>query len=319
MSSNPSRIAELAALVASHTARIDECLAEKGLLQPSFDTNGPAELHLPPQLEQARSIVLQAIQELNDLLQGPRELLLNHHIGSKHNRLVYLKLISRFDIARKIPIDAEVSFADFATDLGIEHGALARILRLGIAYLIFREPPPGVIAHSAASRQIADDALVASWVGTNVDEMWSAAAKVVDALTKWPEAAEANHTNPGRARRFGGAMSFFTTGDGYSLRHLTEGYPWEPINSGTVVDLGGSNGDAAFAQAKRFPGLNLIVQEPPEVVVNSQEEEGLNVKFMTHDFFQPQPVEDADVYFYRWIFHNWPNKYCVKILQALIQ
>jgi hypothetical protein len=93
-----------------------------------------------------------------------------------------------------VPVDGEVSFTDLAADVGIEHGALARVLRLGIAYRIFREPRPGFIAHSAASRQIADDLLVASWVDANVDEMWPAAEKVVDALTKWPEAAEVNQT-----------------------------------------------------------------------------------------------------------------------------
>lgn len=107
---------------------------------------------------------------------------------------MYLKLISQFDIAKKVPVDGEISFADLAADVGVEQGALARVLRLGIAFRIFREPRPGLIAHSAASRQIADDPLVASWVGANVDEMWPAAEKVVDALAKWPEAAEANQT-----------------------------------------------------------------------------------------------------------------------------
>lgn len=51
-----------------------------------------------------------------------------------------------------------------------------------------------MIAHSAASRQIAEDSRVASWVGANVDDMWPAAEKVVDALEKWPLAAEANQT-----------------------------------------------------------------------------------------------------------------------------
>ena len=124
--------------------------------------------------------------------------------------------------------------------------------------------------------------------------------------------------NPDRARRFGGAMSFFTTGDGYSLRHLTEGYPWDSVKSGTIIDLGGSHGDAAFALAKKYPDLKVIVQELPEVVANSKEEEALNVKFMIHDFFEPQPIKDADVYLFRWTLHNWPDKYCVQILQTLI-
>lgn len=125
-------------------------------------------------------------------------------------------------------------------------------------------------------------------------------------------------TNPKRARRFGEAMSFFTSGDGYSLRHLTDGYPWEKISSGTVVDVGGSHGDAAFALARKYPNLNVIVQELPQVVANSKEQEGLNVKFMSHDLFQEQPAHGADVYLYRWILHNWPETYCIQALKSLI-
>lgn len=39
---------------------------------------------------------------------------------------------------------------------------------------------------------------------------------------------------------------------------------------------------------------------------------------MPYDFFTEQPVKDADVYFFRWIFHNWSDKYCIKILQGLV-
>jgi hypothetical protein len=38
---------------------------------------------------------------------------------------------------------------------------------------------------------------------------------------------------------------------------------------------------------------------------------------MLHDFFTPQPVTHADVYFFRWIFHNWPD-YGIRILRNLI-
>lgn len=113
-------------------------------------------------------------------------------------------------------------------------------------------------------------------------------------------------------------MSFFTTGDGYSLRHLTEGYAWGQLGAGTVVDVGGSEGDAAFAIARKYPDIQLIVQELPEVVAISKEEPGLNVKFMAHDFFEEQPIKDADVYLYRWVLHNWPNKYCIQILNSLV-
>jgi len=112
-------------------------------------------------------------------------------------------------------------------------------------------------------------------------------------------------------------MSFFTTGEGYSLRHLTDGYPWDSIAPGTVVDLGGSHGDAAFALALKYPSLHLIVQDLPAVTANSKENKEMSVKFMAHDFFEEQPVKGADVYYYRWTLHNWSDKYCIKTLKAL--
>ncbi|KAI2780536.1 S-adenosyl-L-methionine-dependent methyltransferase [Daldinia loculata] len=98
-------------------------------------------------------------------------------------------------------------------------------------------------------------------------------------------------------------MSFFTTGPGYSLHHLTDNFAWNSLGFGIVVDVGGSHGDMAFALTRKYPDLNLIVQEIPE--------------FMAHDFFE-QPIKNVDAYLYRWILHNWPDKYCIRILKALI-
>ncbi|XXH04097.1 hypothetical protein Hte_010508 [Hypoxylon texense] len=331
MDSSQSRIAELATTVATHTNRLDSYLSKNGLPHPSFKADGPDDLKLPPDIEQSRSIVIEASQELNDLLQGPRNLLFNH----EHNRLLYLKFISHFDLSHKVPVDGEITYEDLAASVGVDCAALRCILRFGIAFRVFAEPRPGVIAHSAASKQIAVDPNIADWVGANVDDMWPAAEKVVDALAKWPLAEEPSQTgftlangtskpfyaqlseDPERARRFGGAMSFFTTGPGYSLHHLTDNYSWDSLGHGTVVDLGGSHGDAAFALARKYPDLHLVVQELPEVVTNSKEQPGVDVKFMAHDFFEEQPIKNADVYLYRWILHNWPDKYCVKILRAL--
>ena len=42
------------------------------------------------------------------------------------------------------------------------------------------------------------------------------------------------------------------------------------------------------------------------------------VTFMSHDFLTEQPVKNADVYLFRWIFHNWSDGYCLGILRNLI-
>jgi hypothetical protein len=39
---------------------------------------------------------------------------------------------------------------------------------------------------------------------------------------------------------------------------------------------------------------------------------------MPHDFLKEQPVQNVDVWLFRWILHNWSDKYCSKILRNLI-
>lgn len=65
-----------------------------------------------------------------------------------------------------------------------------------------------------------------------------------------------------------------------------------------------------------------MVQDLAKVVIDGPshvpEEYRQRISFMEHDMFQEQPVKDADVYFFRSVFHNWPDKYCVQMLRALI-
>lgn len=39
---------------------------------------------------------------------------------------------------------------------------------------------------------------------------------------------------------------------------------------------------------------------------------------MAHDFFTEQPVQGADVYYSRWMLHDWSDKYAIRILTSLI-
>ncbi|RYP15575.1 hypothetical protein DL765_005613 [Monosporascus sp. GIB2] len=75
---------------------------------------------------------------------------------------------------------------------------------------------------------------------------------------------------------------------------LTDNYPWDSPGSGTLVDVGGSHGDAALAMARKYPKLRLVVQEVPKEVANSKEKAGLNVEFMGRDFFEERPVNEAE-------------------------
>jgi hypothetical protein len=39
------------------------------------------------------------------------------------------------------------------------------------------------------------------------------------------------------------------------------------------------------------------------------------ITFVEHDFFQPQPLKNAPIYFMRYIIHDWPDKEAQKILK----
>lgn len=115
-------------------------------------------------------------------------------------------------------------------------------------------------------------------------------------------------------------MQVFTKRPQFNLPHVTDHYDWESLARAQVVDVGGSHGYVSLALARRFNNLSMIVQDMERVVENVTVPEDLKerVKFMAHDLFAPQPVQDADVYYVRWILHNWSDKYCILILRALL-
>ncbi|KAL9593184.1 MAG: hypothetical protein Q9179_006045 [Wetmoreana sp. 5 TL-2023] len=128
--------------------------------------------------------------------------------------------------------------------------------------------------------------------------------------------------NPAKAKRFAGAMTSFASIRGHGAEFLVQGYPWASLGHATVVDVGGSEGEYSAALARAFPKLEFIVQDLPAVVQAVHEKRRSidvadRIKFMEHDMFSEQVVS-ADIYLFRWIFHNWPDKYVIKILSQLI-
>jgi hypothetical protein len=70
----PSRLSELSSIIAQKTAEIEAYLAAKGLPQPSFHPDAPAELSLAREDEdilKARVSLIDATNELRDLAVGP--------------------------------------------------------------------------------------------------------------------------------------------------------------------------------------------------------------------------------------------------------
>jgi hypothetical protein len=151
--------------------------------------------------------------------------------------------------------------------------------------------------------------------------------------------------DPKRAKRMGGAMASLTGGEGYEVAHFVDNYDLSDVDkrSGTFVDMGGSHGFVCVDLAKKWKNINFVVQDLPRTVdtapdpVCSEGSVAARIRLQAHDFFKEQIVKDADgtytwvqheiplynankkqVYFFRWIIHNYSTPYAVTILKNLV-
>ncbi|KAI9687146.1 MAG: hypothetical protein M1822_002557 [Bathelium mastoideum] len=329
-----TRIAELANLVQANTLKVDDWLQRHHLPSPSFDEDGPVDFKISsPEVQDARNAAIEASIELQDLLAGPSNLVRPILNGSA------LQAIYKFDIPAKVPLSGEVAFEELAKQCNVSEPDLKRLLRFAMSWhRVFQERNEGFVSHSAASKLLTQDHDALQGVGFMFDEVIQAFANTVQAMetmkgpepnkTGWNAAHDTDlpmyqyHAkHPAMAKRFAGAMSTFTKGYGLSVDHIVNGFPWSSLGHGTVVDVGGASGHIAVAIAKATNDLQLVVQDLPEIINGAREPMSPviahRIRFMEHDFFKDQPVK-ADVYFFRQIFHNWSDEFCIKILRALI-
>ncbi|KAJ5990773.1 hypothetical protein N7522_010980 [Penicillium canescens] len=137
----------------------------------------------------------------------------------------------------------------------------------------------------------------------------------------------------GGGRVFGVAHLFGTpqyTVSGTEPRHILTvraDFPWASLGKAQVVDVGGGVGGFCLQLSKIYPNLNFIVQDRAPALAQAQREiwpqenpQALSngrVKFLEHNFFNPNPVIGADIYWLRYILHDWSDEYCIQILSAI--
>lgn len=108
--------------------------------------------------------------------------------------MVSFQAIARFRIAEKVPTNGgQISFADIAKKTGVSERMIQRLLRHAMTMRVFREPQEGFVAHTKASKALTNPD-TAHWLASGSEDMWPAALKVVDALEKWGDSEEPNHT-----------------------------------------------------------------------------------------------------------------------------
>ena len=205
---------------------------------------------------------------------------------------------------------------------------------------IFCEPRPGVVAHTSASLVLARDGPMQDFVGNVCEIRFPASARAVDALDKYGLSHDPNQSGfslsrntarglydelchyPQEARRWNGAMSALAQQIDIELVLESVLKTTSLDASPLIVDVGGGRGDISVSLAKRLPHASFVVQDVASTArVHGEEDSahlGNRIKFQAYDFRSVQQVAGADIYYFRNIFHNWPDQVCVNILRNQI-
>ncbi|KAF2792942.1 O-methyltransferase [Melanomma pulvis-pyrius CBS 109.77] len=334
-----SDIGELAARIEANTRIFQDYLKKHDLPMPSHEVKfdqKPSTEQLPDDVAVAQTTAIEDSYELRNLLMGPAGSMLD---ASSELKALSLQFILRFKIHKLVKPGETMTFEEIALKCNLDALDTRRLLRMGMAEHIFQEPQPGVVAHTAASQALADDVLLASWLDMVVQELWPCYSKLVDSITKYPGSEEANQTayslvhnttltafqlweqDPVRAARMGDGMSYWKKSPGFEPEILTTAYDFSNIT--TFIDVGGSHGFISIALARQHPHLKITVQDLPATIKSAKaqgfppEDVRDRVSFMAHDFWSTQPIEGADMYYFRLVFHDWSDEYCCRILRQL--
>lgn len=331
-----------ACLAAAKT--IKQHFADNGLPPMSFDQNGPAFFpDVPPAVQYARLNLRGSAQKLADLVTSPDEFPTQHLYNCIHD-VNAARYIDRFGIAKIVPFNDTISYDDLAAKAGVDASQLKRQMRQLMNIHMFCEPEPDRVAHTASSKLLLHWG-VDSFFRYLINDTFEISQAQIPALEKWGHGSQ-EHTEtaltyhyktdksmfayydevPEIGERFGRLMKYVSSAHVMSNTHVGQGFDWASLPPGsTVVDVGGSLGHCSVPMAQANPGIKCIVQDRASMIERATNDSTSVVpkelrhqfEFMPHDFFQPQPVKNATVYFLRMIMQDYSDKYASIILKHI--
>lgn len=256
-----------------------------------------------------------------------------------------LRLFIKWGVFDAIPTEGSITFTDLAAVVKIEESLLTRLSNALTASGILIHTPPNSISHSLESVKycsgnpyaiiypmVFDEALVsyAQWPAY-FDKYGPAEPTLQNHVPHsfaygHPEMTcfEVMSLDPARCAVFQKCMSLF--GDMMPITGMYD-FSWLAQYAGgdrpLIVDVGGGKGQALKAFLNETPGLQKgvsVVQDRQEVIdiVKAEDTHDMkNIQYMVTDFFEPQPVKNAYIYFVRRILHDWSDQQSTRILQHL--
>ncbi|KAL9938006.1 hypothetical protein V8E36_003551 [Tilletia maclaganii] len=301
-----------------------------------------------PVAHRAINTLLGAAGMIPELVQDPGERLLE--LAGEYFEARALHIAAKLRIADLLATAGAKGLTkeELAKATGLEKGKLARVMRLLASIHVFKEIGPDTWTNNRISQELvkneplraylyhygeepyrAADALMFNLddpvKGHSYDILDAAFSDVYGRKPRWEWLEEKDEDGKPREQleRFGLAM----LGAGRVVVPGTlADFPWAELGKAKVVDIGGGVGAMCMALASIFPDLSFVLQDRPEVVEHGKQiwssqypqfVEQNRIEFMPHNFFEPEPVLDADVYWMRYIMHDWSDSFCIDILKNI--
>ncbi|KAI0190623.1 putative O-methyltransferase [Xylaria flabelliformis] len=333
--STNSLILKKAQEVLVQAERLVKYLEDHGLSEPDFTINSAAH-PVSREFDDIRIGITEAARDTILLANGPmnwlRTFFCHHHdLGAWQTAL-------RFKYFNIVPLESSMSVKEIAEKAGMDEDRLGRVMKLLASQQCFQEVDENVYRHTALSAFIAREETIEAAISFQADEMFEAASLTATSIQQAPYESTQSHsafntrfgvspyqwyaTNPDRGARFAAAMAGLAKMNN-DTAELRDSFPWGGLGKQTIVDVGGGSGHIAIFLANEFPDLNFIVQDiNPRMLSEGPKRLDYppvadRVSFMCHDFFQPQPVAIAGLFFLRQVVHNYNDEMSVKIFQSL--
>ncbi|EMD58418.1 hypothetical protein COCSADRAFT_104018 [Bipolaris sorokiniana ND90Pr] len=238
---------------------------------------------------------------------------------------------NEFELFQRIPLTGTATSTSLAAAVGVDTGVLTRVLRLLSARGCFQEVSECTFAHTPFSAFVQEHPHFASFLRATFEVFGGSAATLPDSLLA---PVGENGARPSAFEvRFGeGCYEFwakqpeklarFQRGlhEPLLLHEINESYNWDDVK-GTIVDIGGGEGQVARCLAEHFEHLKFLVQDTfvKEDVIAGIARGGLadRLRFEVHDYFTPQKSLDQGAFFLKHCLHNNDDENCVRILKAI--
>ncbi|KIY67016.1 S-adenosyl-L-methionine-dependent methyltransferase [Cylindrobasidium torrendii FP15055 ss-10] len=339
-------------ILSAQAKALEAAYAAAGEGVPNLDAPfHPSAIDSDPAFIQARHIIIAAANQLIQTVRPAPETL-QLEACSVHSTSA-IGLAEQYHLADVLAEAGPQGLhtRDIASKVGLETQSVERILRFLATRHIFKEVSPNVYVNNRISGLLQKNKPIeelrsqpnsryakgplAAGVSHIADDVFASSpylGKWLSEPGEWETPFNMSHKthskifpwygepgNEWRMHRFASFMQY--AGSLFPQDIISNSINGESLPpDSVVVDVGGSLGQATLTMYKAFPNLSYIVQDLPELEQDAKDywkthAPSAPVRIMPHNFFDPQPAKNAAVYFFRVVFHDWPDNKVQEIMQ----